>query len=239
MSLTAQQICVRAASIAKGPGFLQQAGQSLNMILEDLVLNRNLKMNRVTIPVTLPANSFGPFNLPSDYLRTYDFFYPMPASGQPAGAPGVTIFLNLITQEQMDMEFKDISTANYPYEFATDLSAQATGGIGTYSVYPASSGILTLTHRYMIQRAPIATPETSSTVPWFNFDRYLIAAVAADVMQDTGDDRRTEYLAEAERLLAPYLIMEGDEQSAVHEIKLDPRHFRASRALRLTKSSPI
>lgn len=238
MSMTAQQICLRAAQIAKGPGFLLQAGQSLNMILDDLVLNRNLKMNRVTQTITLPANSFGPINLEADYLRTYDLFYPMPTVGG-TSLNGIPVFLNPITPKQMDAEFIDPSVANYPYEFSTDLSAQATGGLATMRVYPSSSGVLSLTHRYMINRTPITSPESSASVPWFNYDRYLITALAADIMQDTGDDRREAFLADAEKMLAPYLIMEGDEQSTVHNIELDPRHFRSNRALRLTKDSPL
>ena len=240
-NMTCQQICVRAAQIAKGPGFLQQAGQSLNMLLEDLVLNKNLKMNRVTVPVTLQANTFGPINLEADYLRTYDLFYPMPTVGGAANVNGITIFLNPITMKQMDAEFKDTSTANYPYEFATDLSQQSTSppGLGLLYVYPQSSGILTLTHRYMVQRPWIASPESSSATPWFNFARYLITAVAADIMMDTGDDRREAFLKEAEVLLQPYLIMSGDEQETVQSLQLDPRSFRTNRSLRLTKSSPL
>ena len=237
--LTCQQICLRAAQIAKGPGFLQQAGQSLNMILEDLVLNKNLKMNRVTQPISLPANTFGPINLEADYLRTYDLFYAMPSVGGASNVNGITMFLSPITMKQMDAEFKDPSTANYPYEFATDLSPQSAGGLGLLYVYPQSSGILPLTHRYMVQRPWITTPESSSAIPWFNFARYLITAVAADIMMDTGDDRRKAFLDEAAVLLQPYLIMEGDEQETVHNIALDPRRFRSNRSLRLTKDSPL
>lgn len=210
------------------------------MILEDLVLNRNLKMNRVTQSITLPANTLGPVNLEADYLRTYDLFYPMPTSGSPGSQTGITIFLIPITMEQFDAEFKSPSVANYPYEFATDLSPQASaGGLGLLYVYPQSSGQITLTHRYMIQRAWITTPESSSVVPWFNFANYLITRVAAEVMQDTGDDRRPQFLKEAEEMLQPYLIMEGDEQSAVHQVKLDPRQFRFRGALKPVKTYPF
>ncbi len=240
--MTAAQICARAAQIAKGPGFTTQAGQSLNMILEDLVLNRNLKVNRVTQSITLPANTFGPINLEADYLRTYDLFYPMPTSGSPGSQTGITIFLPPITMEQFDAEFKSPSVANYPYEFATDLSSEAIAASaagGYLYVYPQSSGQITLTHRYMIKRASITSPESSSTVPWFAFQNYLVTRLAAEVMQDTGDDRRPQFLKEAEEMLQPYLIMEGDEQSAVHEVKLDPRRFKFRGSLKPVKSYPF
>ena len=239
--LTYQQICLRAAQIAKVPGFLLQAGQSLNMILEDLVLNKNLKINRVTQPISLPANTYGPVNLEADYLRTYDLFYAMPSVGGASNVNGITMFLNPITMKQMDAEFKDPSTANYPYEFATDLSPQSTSppGVGLLYVYPQASGVLPLTHRYMVQRPLVASPESSAETPWFNFARYLITATAADLMMDSGDDRRSAFLVEAAALLQPYLIMEGDEQEAVHNLVLDPRHFRTNKSLRLTKDSPM
>lgn len=211
------------------------------MILEDLVLNKNLKVNRVTQMITLPANTFGPVNLESDYLRTYDLFYPIPTTGAPGSQTGIPIELIPITMQQMDAEFKSPSVSNYPYEFATDLSTQAqvaSGTAGQLFVYPQSSGQIVLTHRYMVKQPTIVTPESSSTVPWFTFTNYLVTRVAAEVMQDTGDDRREAFLKDCEVMLQPYLIMEGDEQSAVHEIKLDPRHFRFRGALKPVKTYP-
>jgi len=239
MSLTCQQICVLSAQISKGPGFLQQAGQFLNMVLEDLVLVRNLKVNRVTQPITLQANTFGPINLEADFLRTYDLFYPMPTVGGASNVNGIPVFLNQITQKQMDAEFKDTSTANYPYEFSTDLSPQSSGGVGLLYVYPQSSGILSLTHRYMVKRPDVVSPESSSSVPWFQYTDYLVTATAARLMAITGDDRKAQFDADAERLLAPYLIQQGDEQQTVQRIELDPRTFRTNRSLRLTKDSPL
>jgi hypothetical protein len=209
------------------------------MVLEDLVLNRNLKMNRVTQTIALPANTFGPVNLEADYLRTYDLFYPMPTNAPLPGQDGITMFLNPSTTKQYDAEFKDSSTANYPYEFSTDLSPQATGGLGLLYVYPQSSGALSLTHRYMIKRADIATPESSSSNPWFQNTDYLVKATSAKLMMVTGDDRHDSFVAQCEAMLRPYLIMEGDEQETVHNIALDPRHFRSNRALKLTKSQPM
>lgn len=123
--MQAQQICLLASREAKGgTGMVAIAGQYLNLELEDLKLNRDLKINRVTQLLTIPPGTYGPFALEADYLRTYDMFYPMPAS-LGATQSGMIIFLNPITMEQFDAEFKSPSVANYPYEFATDLSTQA------------------------------------------------------------------------------------------------------------------
>lgn len=413
--LTAAQICLLASQEAKGgTGMIAIAGQYLNLVLQDLVLNRDLKVNRVTQSVTVATGTNGPFALESDYLRTYDMFYPL------QGPNGMTQFLVPITMEQYDAEFKATQTANYPYEFATDLSTQAqtpapavpgvitsitplnrsggylskpavviadaSGGVGAaatasltaigvgidsagsgysegdiltaiggvftrplmfqwlssgqirqvidggaYSVvpgnpsvlagfytetglsgtipvsggtganlkikviwglgdvtvnsggvnyspgttvvfpvggvsevppnvdgsyaftlgpsanvgsagnffiYPQSNGQLVLTHRYMRNQPDIVTPETSSVVPWFPYQDYLVKMTAARMMGATGDDRQSAYLAECENMLRPHLIMEGDEQQTVQAVRLDPRTFKSNRGLRPTKLNP-
>jgi hypothetical protein len=239
--LTAAQICSLAAQISKGPGFLSQAGMFLQMVLDDLVLIRNLKINRVTQTIVVPANFFGPINLEPEYLRTYDLFYPQPSAGQPINAPGITIFLNQVTMKQYDAQFKDTSTGNYPYIYATDLSPQSSSppGLALLWIYPQSSGIINLTHRFYINRPAIASPETSAVIPFFQFQDYLVKATAARLMAVTGDDRKDSFDADCERMIQPYLVNEGDEEQAVHNIELDPMRFRTNRSLRPTKSSPI
>lgn len=158
--------------------------------------------------------------------------------------------------EQWDSEFKDPSMANYPYEYATDLSTQAqqwTGpppgpsGIGTMTsagqlfIYPQSTGSITLTHRYMKNQPDLVSPEiatTPATYAWFPYVDYLIIATAARMCDFTGDDRAPELAGRAMNMLRPHLIMEGDEQKTVHNIVLDPRRFHFSKGLKPTKASP-
>lgn len=411
--MQAQEICLLASRIAKGgTGMVAIAGQMLNVVLDDLKLNRNLQMNRVTTSVVVTTGTNGPFTLPSDYLRTYDMFYPL------QGPNGMTQFLNHITMEQYDAEFKPTQDADYPYEFATDLSTQAqqataiianpgvisfnildrgiygslpsllipppsgggstavaqarlgvigtqgnfaggtgyspgdiltvvggtydrpaqlrvlttnfatrfevidpgsyvvppgtvsssagiyifgftapqiamsggtgsgcnpllvfglvdpsvvdpggpyletpsvnvfgglfavagamtanvggatTAGAGQFYIYPQTNGSITLTHRYMRNQPDIVSPQTSTETPWFPYTQYLIRQTAALMMGVTGDDREMAYLAENEKMLAPYLIMEGDESDTVQSIKLDPRRFRSNRTVRPTKTQP-
>lgn len=241
--MQANQICLFASRIAKGgTGMVALSGQALNMVLEELWMVRNLMVNRVTQPVIITAGSYGPFDLPAGYARTYDMWYPLPTSGG-GTASSMTQFLAKITMEQWDAEFKSPSISNYPYEFASDLSAEAlaasTTGAGQFVIYPQTSGQITLTHRYMIKRDAIVNPESSSTVPWFEHTQYLIQATAAQLMQITGDDRWQAQQLSAEKLLRPYLIQEGDEQPAVSNIKLDPRHFHFAKGLKPTKASPL
>jgi hypothetical protein len=189
----------------------------LNLVLSDLVLHRNLKVNLITSTITAQAGSFGPFNLESDYLRTYDMFYTV--SGTP-------YFLNPSSLRQIDGENYQSGIENYPYEFATDLSGVPSIGHGLLYIYPASGTQLTVTHRYYNQQPDIVTPETSAVVPWFSDQDYLLTAVATRLMRITDDDRYPTFLADCERMLKIHLLEEGDEQQVVKEVALDPKRFR-------------
>lgn len=227
--ITASAIVTLACQIAKCPGFTSQGGQQLNLVLNDLVLHRDLKMNRVKTTIAVTTGLNGPFALPTDYLRTYDLFYTI---------NNFPYFLFPLSQEQYDQLFKDPSIANYPYSFTTVLTNQATQTAGELFIYPQSNAALSLTHRYMINRADIATPESSSTVPWFQDQDYLIHATAMRLMKITDDARYDKYRLDAEDMLRTHIIMEGDEQKVVKEIRLDPQRFHMNRSLRPTKLNP-
>ena len=229
MTITAAQIVQDALSIAKCPGFTSQGGRALNLVLSDLVLHRNLKVNLVTASIAVVANSNGPFNLEADYLRTYELFYLI--TDQP-------YFLQPSSRAQFDAEPNKSTTSNYPYEWATDLSPVALGTPGLLYIFPQSNTGLTLTHRYMIKRADITNPETSATVPWFEDQDYLVTATAMRMMRITDDTRYTAFEQDCERMLRTNLVMEGDEQQVVKEVKLDPRRFRTAGSLRPTKLEP-
>jgi hypothetical protein len=230
--LQSQQIVNLACTIAKCPGFLSQGGQFLNMTLEDLWLHRDLKINRKNESITVQANNFGPFVLPQNYQRTYDLFF------QQNNLP---YFLNPISTEEYDQEFKDPSIANYPYEFMTILYDEVQAlqqnppSAGQLFIYPQSSGQIVLTHRYMVKQPDITTPETSTIIPWFPDQDYLITATASRLMQITDDTRRESFLAECDKMLRIHLIMEGDEQQVVKSVRLDPRRFHTNRTLKPTK----
>ncbi len=226
MPLTAQQIVKHALQIAKCPGYLEQGGQALNLVLDDLVLHRDLKINRVTAMIQVMANTNGPFLLEDDYLRTYDLFF---------SQNNLPYFLHPISTEQYDQEFKDPSIANYPYEFATDLSPQANGDPGLLYIYPQSSGVIELTHRYMSRRPYILNPQSSIDIPWFPDTDYLIHATSYRLMRITDDTRHDSFVAQAEKMLRIHLIMEGDEQQVVKTVRLDPRRFHTNRTLKPTK----
>lgn len=244
-------ICDLASGIAKGGhGMVGLAGQNLNLVLEELVLLRDLKINRVTTTITVSTGIYGPFALEADYLRTYDLFYQIPsAGGLPASSQ--TLFLNPITMEQFDAEFKSPTQTNYPYEFATDLSTDAqvwSGGsqgsgtqtqAGNLFIYPASNGSLTLTHRYMKQQPVYSLPNVNPLEPWFPYSDYLITATAAKMCRNTGDDRWVTMSQQAEEMLRPFLVQQGDEQQTVQNVRLDFRHYKFNRGVKPVKASPF
>lgn len=228
--LNATQITNKARAIAKCPGFLVQSGEYLNLVLNDLVLHRDLKMLRKQGSIVITIGSNGPFALPTDYLRTYDLFYTV---------DNFPYFLFPLSQEQYDQLFKDPSIANYPYAYTTDLTAQQTQSAGSLFIFPQSTSALTMTHRYMVNMPDITTPESSSTVPWFQDQDYLIKATATRLMQDTDDARHDAFEKQSEDMLRTHIIIgEGDEQKVVKEIKLDPQRFHLNRTLRPTKLNP-
>lgn len=229
MPYTAAQIITDALQIAKCPGYTAQGGRALNFVLDDLVRNHNLKINLVTGSIVVPPNSNGPFNLEANYLRTYDMFYLV--NGEP-------FFLNPASLQQYDMEQQQSGLSNYPYEWASDLSAVATGGVGKLYVYPQSSSGATLTHRYYLDQPDITTPETSTTVPWFPDQDYLITAVAMRMMRITDDQRYTTFIQMCDKMLLAHLMTEGDEQQVVKSVQLDPRRFKVGGSNRPTKLDP-
>lgn len=228
--LTAAQIVADALAMAKCPGFTAQGGRALNLVLADLCLHRNLKVNCISSTITLSANSIGPYTLEADYLRTFELKYIL--NGQP-------YFLNPCTLKQFDGDNVPYSGSNYPAEYATDLSPKSSQSPGLMYVYPTCNQSLTLQHRYMVQRPDIATPETSSSIPWFEDQDYLMQATAMRMMRITDDDRYGAFEKECERLLETHLVIEGDEQQVVKEVILDPRRFKVSNGARPTKLSPF
>lgn len=224
------QIVADACSIAKVPGFLAQGGRALNYVLDDLSLHRNLKVNLINSTINLPAYSNGPLHLESNYLRTYDLFFNI--QGEP-------YFLNPCSLKEFDAEVEQNAIANYPYEFATDLSGVPTAGYGLMYVYPQSSTAVTMTHRYYLQQAQITTPESSNTVPWFSDQDYLTTATAMRLMRISDDDRYENFLADCDRMLLKHLVTEGDEQQVVKSVQLDPRRFRVGGSNRPTKLDPF
>ena len=227
--LTCAQIVTLVCQICKAPGMTTQCGQFLNQTLLSLWQIRDLKMNRQVIPVNVGAGTNGPFALPADYQRNYDLFYEV---------NGMPFFLNPIDQRQYDALFKDPTIGNYPYFWDTDWSGYTpdAGGVQLY-IYPQTNSGIPLTLRYMRTRPDVAAPQSSSTVPWFPNQDYLIKETAQRMMMVTDDTRQDAFIKQAEDILRPYLIMDGDEQQVVKEVRRDPLRFRPFFGLKPSKAT--
>jgi hypothetical protein len=218
MALTASQIVNLACQIAKCPGFTSQAGQFLNAILSDLSQTYDFEIARGKYSFTFNSGAgtgSGPYTLPADWLRGKDksIFYTID------GVPYPMINIEL---DQFDDLVNTTGFNSYPNYYATDMATTPP----VMYVWPPASGSYPVTARYYKQMADIATPETSSTVPWFQNAQYLITELSARLMDLTDDDRKEAKRHEAKDLLTHYLKMEGDRGGKVNQVQLDRRVFR-------------
>lgn len=226
MALTASQIVTLAVQAARCPGYVSQAGQLLNVILQELCQNYDFDVARTTYNFSLTQTSTtGPYPLPADFLRAKkdDFFYTL------YGQPYFPVFY---PQEEFDRFTVSPGLTDFPNAWTTDPSASPTN----LYVWPPSSGGYQATLRYFRLMPDITTPETSSAVPWFPSTQYLRTRLAAELMQITDDERQVAFLANSEDILRRFLEMKDDPEGAVKRVTLDRRRFGVQQsALQQTK----
>jgi len=234
MSLTAQQIVTLACQIAKTPGMTSQAGQLLNSILSELCQNYDFELTLKTHTFqfyTGPSSGqyiagCGPNDLPADFLRVKNneaIFY----------IQGVRYVMISLDQAQFDALVQTAGFNSYPVNFWVDVSPIAAGDPAQLFVWPPASGAFTTTVRYYSQMADIATPETSSTVPWFPNTNYLMTRLAGELMKITNDDRVGAFLGDSDQaaplgagtILRRYLKLKDDPEGRVNTVKKDRRLF--------------
>ena len=239
MALTAAQIVARACEIAKVPGYTQQAGQYLNMVLSDLCQDYDFQVARRTyyfnmnpgLVAQVGSSVFGsgPYNLPADYLRAQDqkaVFYML------FGVPRPMIPVDL---SDFDMLVQMAGLQQYPWIFASDMSPLdavqqgTTPGVPQAYIWPPPSGAFPTTLRYYCQMPDIDTPGTSATVPWFPNQTYLVTRVAGELMRATDDTRMADYLGDgpegAGGILTRYLKLKDDKSDRAQTVKLDRARF--------------
>lgn len=236
MPLTSAQIVTLAGQTAKCPGYTSQAGQFLNAILQDLaqtydfdVIEKVYSFTFNTSQVSGPGNQYiagcGPNALPSDYLRAKNneaIYY----------ISGVRYVMINLDESEFDALVQTAGYQSYPTNFFVDLSPKANSLPPNMYVWPPASGTYAATLRYYPQMADITTPETSTTVPWFPNQQYLLTRLAGQLMQLTNDDRYKEYLGDgaygAEGILRKYLELKDDPEGRVNTVQLDRRRFGGS-----------
>ena len=124
MPLTAAQICTRACQIARAPGFLSQAGDSLNYVLQELCRRLRFRPTRKTFNFTfntaqLNSNGQAYQNLPADYLRVIR----NECFDEISGVPDPMIHYDL---NESDLLVEQAGLSNFPVFFATDVSLTVT-----------------------------------------------------------------------------------------------------------------
>lgn len=228
MALTAAQIVTVATQIAKVPGYTAQAGAFLNSILSDLNQTYDLAAAlETTRTLTLnpgsgqsPGAGSGPYTLPDDYLRMAfrGFFYYVNQ------VPYILVSIEL---SEYNALVQQAGISNYPENFTTILEPTPK----QLFVWPPSGGVYVCTMQYYKQMPDIVTPETSTDVPWFPNQNYLITRLAGELMKLANDDRWQAFLGDgpsgAQGILDRYLKLQEDNEGRVDTVKLDRRMFGA------------
>ena len=246
MPLTAAQIVTRACKIARAPAFLADGGDILNQILSELCQTYDFDIaqgvayfnfNSLTGgddfnadfsadfgPILVGGLNSGPYSLPPDYLRSKrdDVFYTI---------DGVKYVMINIDLSEFDGLVQQAGLMSYPQNYATDLSVMGSGNLlqPVMYVWPPPAGSYPVTVRYQRQMPDIVNPSTSSAVPWFPDQNWLITRVAGELMRITNDQRTDTYLGEgptgAQGILNRYLKLANDDEDRSKRVTLDRRYF--------------
>lgn len=252
--LTAQQIVTLANQAAKTPGMTTQAGQKLNVILQELCMTYDIAQTRKTVNINFQVGVTGPYLLPPDYLRTQNGKQFYLYNGQP-------YFMTDIDQWEYDALIQQPGFMDFPRNFFVDTSTSLSfppnvpGGFSTgFSsgfqlgftpngnpaqefVWPPPSISVPVTIHYFSLMPDIASPEVSSLVPWFPYQQYLITRLSGEMMSLADDTRAADFLTDQESknpqgagvLLRRYLTMKDDPEGRAKTVELDRRRFGMSK----------
>ena len=221
--LTAAQICTLVGQIAKCPGMSSQIGQSMNTVLVSLALQQDLDLVRRQTTITLTTGaSPSSYPLPSNYLRARKFFYYID------GSP-----FDMIPQplETILLQYTNIDNVDYPYWFGTDTNTAN----NLIYVYPNPVVELTATLIYFDSATEISTPESSSTVPWYPDQDFLINETARRMMRITDDERILAFKADSDETQRRTLRLLNDPEGRAVCVKRDPNTFRNIQNVKPTK----
>ena len=234
MPYTSSQLISLACQITKQPGFISQAGQFLNMILEDYcqtIEDQDTIRQTTTINIggtVSPGGGMGAsYALPANHLRTREVFYLV--NGEP-------FYLNQIPLSDYDQLFVGPGVDNYPQSFAIQVETSP----HTIWFWPPPAIPLAVTVRYQPLLGAIPNPETSSVVPWFPNQRILLRELCVDMLM-LGDDtaRKQDLQRDIEKKMSAYLIMDDDKEGYARTVKLDRRMFRPRDNYPPSKLSPL
>lgn len=232
MALTCAQVVTRAVTDAAVPNYKVQAGQKLQLILDELaaLYDWDILRTLTTIAVSSGTNQY---SLPQDYLRARKAFYYI---------NGQEINVSFIPREQWVQLFQGPGNTTYPTWACSDLSPLQSDPATQPQIYlwPTPAQSITLNLLYFKQSPTYTSPENSASVPWFPYQNYLIKRLTADLMNSSADGRKGQLLSECEAFLNKYGVLANDEEDFAVTIKKDPRRFRQGTLdARPTKQVPL
>ncbi|HEX8838250.1 MAG TPA: hypothetical protein VF748_15010 [Candidatus Acidoferrum sp.] len=243
MALSSAQIVTLAVQAAKTPGMVAQAGQNLNLILQELCQTYDLDDARGLFNFTFNTSSTGgtntgtgPYLLPADYLRTQ------------RGRQFYTVAFQPYELTRIELDDYDLLTQqpgfnDFPRNFTVDMSQTPPQEL----VWPPPSVVATVVVRYFRQMPDISQPETSNVVPWFRNEKYLVTRLTGEMMALADDERAAAFLTDKEEvnpqgagvLLRRFLNMKDDPEGRAKTVTLDRRRFGISRWDRLPSTKTI
>ncbi len=230
MSLTYAQIVNRAAQEAKVPGFLDQAGEYLNMVLQDLALNYDFDLRHnddfviITNTVSPPE---GPYPLPADYIRHVLREVRFIVNGEP-------YILFQVPLRTLKKQFTGQGFTTFPQVFASDISDSGK----SIFFWPPPNQAFEIEFPYYSGHTFEVDPANSANVPWFPSSHYLIKATVARLISGTDDDRAEKLRYESEQDLTKYMKMKDDNLGYAETVKLDSNNFAGRGELPGTKQNP-
>lgn len=228
MPQTANQIVGIVTQTLKCPGFTAQAQQFLNVTLADLSDMVDLDLLRnVYTGITLTAdngsgNGSGPYLLPMDYKRAEWGGVWFLQNGQPYKLVNIEL-------EQYFGQVQQPGIANYPYQYATDISPLAAEPPTNPLLYvwPPSSIATTLyvEYRRILPDISFGTAGGGTVVPWFPNQNYLRLKTCAMLADLVDDSRAAEFEKRAEAVLNSFMMLANDDEPRAKTMKLDRRSF--------------
>lgn len=233
MAWTAREICQMATQASETTGRMAQAGGFLNVMLNDLSQTCDLELCRGKFNFNLIAdngsgNGTGPYALPLNYLRHIrdGVFYTI---------DGVPYQLTPYDLAEFDNFIVTPGFADMPNAFTTDISPLAINPAVAPNLYvwPPSSGTWAVTVRYYKYLPDITTPESSSVVPWFPNQAYLLQHLTGELFKLKGDYATAAAIQSSKEdsggsgeLLRKFLQSQAsDDEGKAKTVSLDRRRF--------------
>lgn len=227
--MQAQTIVSLACVTARVPTWLVQGGQLLNFILAELCQDYDFEQARQVFNFNFNSatgNQSGPYTMPLDWLRPDkdNVFYVID------GVPYVMIPTSLA---EFNALVQQAGLSSYPANYAVDNGPIATQGNPNMYVWPPAGGSYPVTAWYYRQMPDITTPQSSTVIPWFPNQLYLLRRLTGELMLLADDERAPTYLgaenteggfAGAASILNHYLKLK-DQAQVVKTVTLDKRRW--------------